>query len=347
MTRTRSSSTAADGDGGPRRLRIARANEWRAWAVTAGLWSLVAVGALGGVVGLMRPPVAAQAVEEPDADVAPILPPEIMGVGEWAVRVAVPAVDTPTAGMVIAAPADRPRVAGGVVRVMSATAVAADQLAEDYWAVTVAAEVELAPGDIVRWYFEVGVISSPSGAYAATEPALVPAPSSSESRIEAEGTLRAPDLSDPPVETVASFLEALLSGDAAVGRWTAPGIDIDPAVAPGTFAEVRVARASTHEVDPRTRRVRAEVVAATRTDAVVALAYEVVVVARRDRWEVTSVSGAPTLSSSAGDHRSRSTSPPSAASSSTKADSTMPPTSAGLAPDDGATNPYLYEEEEN
>jgi hypothetical protein len=295
----------------------------------------------------MRPPVAAQTAEEPDGGVVPIPPPEITGVGEWAVRVAVPAVDTPTVEGVIAAPADRPRTAGGVVRVVSATAVAADQLAEDYWAVTVAAEVELAPGDIVRWYFDVGVIDSQSGAYAVTDPALVPAPSSSETRIEADGTPRAPDLSDPPVGTVASFLAALLSGDAAVGRWTAPGIDIGPAVAPGTFAEVRVTRASTHEVDTRTRRVRAEVVAATPTDAVVALAYEVVVVARRDRWEVTSVTGAPTLSSSAGDNQSRSESPPLTAPSSTTTDSTMPPTTTALAPDDGATNPYLYEEEES
>ena len=341
----RSSSKATDADGGASSLRVVPANRWRAWAVTAGLWGLVAIGAFGGVVGLMRPPVVAPADEPSHDDAEPIPSPEILGVGEWVVRVAVPASEASSVGAVVAAPADRPQPSGGVLRVVSATAVAAEQVSDGYWTVTVAAEVELVPGDVVQWFFEVGVIDGPSGAYAATDPALVPAPKWSGRRLEPEGTMNPPDPADPSMETVASFVEALLSGDPAVGRWTAPGVEIGPAVSPGTFSDVRATRASITEIDSTTRRVRVEVSATTPTDAVLSLAYEIVVVSRGDRWEVTSMSGAPTLA--AVDHGGRSRSTPSSSPSPTTVREPTTSTTAALAPDDGATNPYLYQEEDS
>lgn len=323
-------------------LAVARSNRWRAWTITAALWGLVGLGAVGGFVGLSRAPlpplVDVGAVEERES-----VPPAVMGAGEWAVRVAIPATDTHTAGEALASPAVRPQRTRPALRVLSATAVAAERVNDDYWMVTVAAEVELESAGVDRWFFEVGVAEQDGLAIAVSDPALVSPPPSPAGALELAGTLRSPDLSDPILETVSSFLTALLSGDPAVGRWTAPGVDIEPAVRNGTFEQVRIDRASIDDVDLETRRVRVEVSATTPTDAVVVLAYEIVVVDRGDRWEVTAVTGAPTLSTLDG--------PASTPTSRAPAPSTPPDPSTSsttpIAPDEGTSpNPYLYEEEE-
>ncbi len=351
MGRNRSASRKRDTDRDNARPPVLRATRWRSWAITAALWAFVSIGAIGGVVGLTRPQVnsVTDGLGGELTDVVP--PPEVLGMAEWAVRTALPAADVQAIGADVAAPGERERSSGGTVRILSATAVAADPIDDDYWAITVAAEIELGPGQVVRWYLEVGVIDDPSGAYVATDPALVPAPSAPEHQVEPEGTLRTPDPSDSSVATVASFLRALLSGDPAVGRWTAPDVTIGPAVAPDTFVDVRVSRAAIAEVDAGIRRVRVEIVATTATDSTVALAYEVTLAIRGDRWEVTAMSGAPTLtaSGSRGGTQSTSTSPTRPTATPSTSTSTAPTTSttAALAPDDGATNPYLYEEEEH
>ena len=345
----RTAAKRRDTDRDDARPPVIPAPRWRSWAITAGLWAFVSIGAIGGVVGLTRPQATAATDRfgSESTDVVP--PPEVLGVAEWAVRTSLPAADVQSIGADIAAPAERQR-SGGTVGVMSATAVSADPVGDNYWAITVAAEIELGPGQVVRWYLEVGVIDDPSGAYVATDPALVPASSAPEHHVEPEGTLRTPDPSDSSVATVGSFLRALLLGDPAVGRWTAPDVTIGPAAAPGTFSDVRVSRAAIAEIDAGTRRVRVEIVATTAMDATVALAYEVTLASRGDRWEVTAMSGAPTLtaSSSRGETQSTSTSTrPTATPSTSTSTATTTSTTAALAPDDGATNPYLYEEEEH
>lgn len=350
MGRSRSAAKKRDTDRDDARPPVLPATRWRSWAITAALWAFVSIGAIGGAVGLTRP--QANAVTErlgsERTEVVP--PPEVLGMAEWAVRTSLPAADVHSIAADVAAAAERQRSSGGTVRVVSAAAVAADPIGDDYWAITVAAEIELGPGQVARWYLEVGIIDDPSGAYVATDPALIPAPRAPEHQVEPAGTLRTPDPSDPSVATVASFLRALLLGDPAVGRWTAPDVTIGPAAAPGTFSDVRVSRAAIAEIDADTRRVRVEIVATTAMDATVALAYEVTLASRGDRWEVTAMSGAPTLtaSSSRGETQSTSTSTrPMATPSTSTSTATTTSTTAALAPDDGATNPYLYEEEEH
>lgn len=350
MGRNRSASKKRDTDRDDARPPVLPATRWRSWAITAGLWTFVSIGAVGGVVGLTRPQANAVTDRLGSEPTDVMLPAGVLGMAEWSVRTLLPAADVQAIGADVAAPAERQRSSSVTVRVVSATAVAADPIGDDYWAITVAAEIELGPGQVVRWYLEVGIIDDPSGAYVATDPALVPAPSAHEHQVEPAGTLRSPDPSDPSVATVASFLRALLSGDPAVGRWTAPDVTIGPAVAPDTFVDVRVSRAAIAEIDAGTRRVRVEIVATTAMDATVALAYEVTLESRGDRWEVTAMSGAPTLtaSGSRGGTPSTSTAPtrPTAIPSTSTSTSTTS-TTAALAPDDGATNPYLYEEEEH
>jgi hypothetical protein len=129
-----------------------------------------------------------------------------------------------------------------------------------------------------------------------SEPALVPAPAAAKDRVTLAGTLRAPDLGDPAVETTTAFLTALLSGDPSVGRWTAPGVELTPAVGQGTFDRVTVERAAVTRLGDDTRRVLVTVTARTTNDASLRLVYEVTVAARDGRWEITSISGAPTIS---------------------------------------------------
>lgn len=326
--------------------KLVPTSRWRSWAVTAGLWALVSVGAVGGAVALARPPASASPQEALIDPAGGVVPPEVLGMGEWVVRIAVSAADTASVGLDIEDPAERFRTPDARVRVVSATAIAAELVTNDYWAVTVAAEVELAADGLARWFFEVGVIDDPAGPYAATDPALVTAPSVGERRLGVEGTLRPPDLSDPAMATVASFLTDLLSGDAAVGRWTAPDITIGPAVVAGTFSDVRVSRAAIAETSTDTRRVRVEVLATTATEATVALVYEVTLASRGGRWEVIGLTGAPTLSDRRRGSDASPTSIPTTAPTTTSTSTSTTSTTAALAPDDGATNPYLHEEEE-
>lgn len=307
---------------------------------------LVSVGAVGGAVALTRPLASPPSQSASIGPVSAVVPPEVLGMGEWVVRIAVPAADTAPVGPDIENPAERLRTSDATVRVVSATAIAAELVAEGYWAVTVVAEVEIAAESLARWYFEVGVIDDPAGPYAATDPALVPAPSVGERRLGVEGTLRPPDLSDSATATVASFLTDLISGDATVGRWTAPDITVGPAVAAGTFSDVRVSRAAMAETGPDTRRLRVEVLATTTTEATVALVYEVTLASRGGRWEVTGLTGAPTLSNRSRGSHSPPTSMPTTAPATTSTSTSRTSTTAALAPDDGATNPYLHEEEE-
>ncbi|MDE0805423.1 MAG: conjugal transfer protein [Acidimicrobiales bacterium] len=282
-------------------------------------------------------------------------PAVVLGSAEWAVRVALTASDQESAGSALASPAMRSRTVSGSVRVLSASSVAAEQVGEDYWRVTVAVELMLGSTDVVRWFFEIGVVETPGGAFAVSDPGLVAAPPSPKGRVEvAAGTLRSPDLSDPATDTVSSFLTALLTGDQAVGRWTAPGFETGPAVAIGAFDDIRVDRVSIDEADDGSRRVRAEITAMSPDDVALVLTYEVVIVSRGGRWEVTSVSGAPSIASfDTGSAETPSPPTPTSTSTSTTAPAASPTadSTVQIAPAEGTNNnnnnPYLYEEEES
>lgn len=333
-------------------LEVTEASLWRSWAVTGLLWLLVVVGAVGGLAGLLRP------VPTPASGVAsvtePELSPQVAGTAEWAIRAAVPATSREEAGRVLAVPTDRSFDVADPMQVLSASTIRGRLVDESYWAVTVAAHVRLGEAPTLAWFFEVGVAETADGAVVVSEPALVPAPPAAQGRVTLAGPLRAPDLGDPAVETTASFLTALLSGDPSVGRWTAPGVELAPAVGEGTFDRVIVERAAVTRLGDDARRVLVTVTARTTNDTSLRLVYEVTVAARQGRWEITAISGAPTMSvtnpleideprpAPAPVEPTEPTSPPSSPD-----EPSTTATSPALAPDPGTNpNPNPYEEHE-
>lgn len=337
-------------------LEVTRPSRWRSWAVTVLLWLLVGVAAVGGLAGLLRP--APTRAVEPAAVAEPELNVGAVGMAEWAVRAAIGAGSRDAAGRVVAVPADRTIGATDAdeVVVLSASTIDGRLVDESYWAVTVAADVQLGDAPTMSWFFEVGVAVTADGPVVVSDPALVPPPPAAQGRVELAGTLRAPDLADPVVETTASFLAALLSGDPAVGRWTAPGVELAPAVVSGIFDRITVERAAVTRIDDHARRVLVTVTARTATDASLRLVYEVTVAAREGRWEITSLSGAPALASVDTDTLARETTVDPAPASTTTTTTSTPSAATGpaatssssssepeIAPGSG-TNPNPYEE---
>ncbi len=177
--------------------------------------------------------------------------------------------------------------------VLWASAVSGRAVERNYWAVTVAAEVR-APEDetTVRWLLEVGVLRSEGAATVVGPPAVVPAPPASE--VALRGPEATPERDDPMTTTVASFLRSLLTGAGEVGRYMAPGSSVLP-LTPAPFESVTVDDIGIVRADRATSTIRVEVSAITTAEVEVSLAYELVMAERDGRWEVKTLSGAPTL----------------------------------------------------
>jgi hypothetical protein len=271
-------------------------------AVRVGLWSLVAVGFVGGVSGLVRSApsprttsVQGSAGAVAGSDVAGFA--ELV-VGQW----------------LEARPEDAERVAAlflqdAVVPAPGATTTELQQLAtvrvrtvdDGYWAVTVAAGVvERDRGGVAfppaTWYVEVGVVRGDGGGLvAAGTPAVVAGPPPTSDGLRVAGpTLRTPVRDDPVAATVQGFLTVLLTGGGDVGRYVAPGVEL-AAPDPAPFVEVRLQRLGLVEQPAGGLQVRAEVTATTAADGQRSLGYELELTKRAGRWEITSVSGAPSL----------------------------------------------------
>ena len=268
---------------------------WRSWGITAALWALVIGGAVAGVLGMARSG-ETKAAPTANAPVGPAqVPAEVLGSAEWAVRVSLTEPEGAVAAAVVVDAAERPRSTVSPVEVMAATAVQAEPAGEGYWAVLVATDVRSgANGGGQRWYLEVGVVETDSGPVAMTDPALVPAPVVPVGSVAIDGPAPSrPDRTDPVVATVESFLAALVSGDPTVNRWTAPGVDVWPAAAPGVFVDVdltaiAVERRGTNEVT-----ARAEIAVVTADELLAVFAYTVQLVERDGRWEVVAVGATP------------------------------------------------------
>lgn len=224
-------------------------------------------------------------------------PADVLGSAEWAVRVALAAPDSELAALALADPADRPRATASRVEVAAAVAVRAESAGDQYWAVTVATDVRSAvTGAAQRWYLEVGVVETGSGPVAITDPALVPAPLLPVNAVQLDGPAPArPDRSDAVVTTVESFLVALVTGDPTVNRWTAPGVEMWPAAAPGALAEVDLTAIAVERNGSSEATARAEVAVVTTDDLVVVFAYTVRLSERDGRWEVLDVGATPPL----------------------------------------------------
>ena len=286
-------------------------------AARVGLWSLVAVGFLGGVVGLLRPsqaaPVRVQDTDSQQAEVGP----DVAGFAEFAVGEWLE-VDADTAGRVDALFLEKPRDPGADTttrQVRRLAAVRTRRIDASYWAVTVAAEVVEQSRDAgappaAPWYVEIGVVLGRDGTLAAAAtPAIVAPPPTAPPGVAVEDSWReVPERDDPVAATVGGFLTALLTGTGDVSRYLAPGVVVAPA-APAPFVEVQLEHVGTRDIDDTALRVRVAAIGTTPAGARQATGYELTMAQRAGRWEIRAMSGAPSLTAT-GDASTPSTTGP-------------------------------------
>lgn len=266
--------------------------------VRLALWALVAIGAVGGIVGSLRPTpsVVQRAAEQSD------LPPfGISGVAELAVR---DWLNTSRRSLTSSAADD--------VIVDSVTTVAVRSLASDYWAVTVAAASRVQAQS--TWYLEVGIAEGATGPRPVGSPAFVPPPVTLTPTDAAGPSLAIPKPGDPVAATTEAFLQALLAGVGDPVRYVAPDAGIPPMNA-APFTNIRLDRLAFLERAERTARVRAAITATT-ADLEFDVIYEIGLRERDGRWEVTGLTGAPS--------RRRDTPAPSSTTTSTSAPAATP-----------------------
>ena len=291
-------------------------------AARVGLWTAVAVGCLGGVIGVLKPTAAAPTMTTTQDENGP--PAGVPGFAEEAVIAWLEATgdaDDPAAALFVDAP-EAPSVAT-TTAVRRTAAIAARPIEGGYWAVTVAAVVDekdrgQATVSTATLYAEVGVLVGEAGATSAVgTPAIVAGPRSVSDGVSLAGpTPGVPTEDDPVAITAQGFLTALLTGSGDVSRYLAPGVEVS-AVNPPPFSEVTIDRLAVSETDGR---VRARVIARATTQGGGrrSLGYEVGIRQRAGRWEITSVSGAPALSDTGPAPAAEpSTAPPAPAESST------------------------------
>jgi hypothetical protein len=289
-------------------------------AARVGLWTLVGLGCLGGVLALVRPSGSDPAVEASTAEEAipaPVVRVAELVVEEWLTatgddrdRLDVLFVEPPSLGD-----------AGAGVAVERVTSLAGRQVAEDYWAVTVAADVVETPlvGVLVeggaggesaattipeegsqpaqtRWYVEVGIVGDEErGLAALTTPAVMPLPPTlpDDTRVLDVSPSDA-EPGDPVTEVVEGFLGAMLTGAGDPTRYLAPGVSMTPADPP-PFFDVRVEQIVSEPLgDDSEIWILAHVVATTPGGAERRFTYDLYAVAAVDRWEIVALSGVPT-----------------------------------------------------
>jgi len=267
-----------------------------------GLWALVAAGALGGLVAAVRP--ATTSVVRPATEPADGEPSGLSGVAELAVRDWLLHEGQPSPGT------------GDALAVEAVATVATRQVTADYWAATVAASVRPAGGAAATiWFLELGVADTGSGPRPLGRPAIVPAPVTLTAAEPASMTLTVPPAGDPIATTAERFLSALLTGAGDPVRYVAPGAHI-AAIKDPPFTEVRLERIAVVGADPATTRVRVAVRGTTAERFAFDLVYELALRERDGRWEVTSISGAPTRPSRKATRPSTTTTPASTTSTS-------------------------------
>lgn len=243
--------------------------------VRLALWAFVAIGALGGIAGALRP---TPTVVQRAADQTDLPPAGISGIAELAVRDWLN-----TSGHSLTRSA-----ADGVI-VDSVTTVAVRSLASDYWAVTVAAAPHVEAQS--TWYLEVGIADGVAGPRPVGSPAFVPPPVTLTPTDATGPSPAIPKPGDPVAATTEAFLRALLAGVGDPVRYVAPDAGIPPMNA-APFTDIRLDRLAVLERSERSARVRAAITATTAAlefDVI----YELALRERDGRWEVTAITGAP------------------------------------------------------
>lgn len=267
---------------------------WATRLLRYGLWSLVAVGALGGLVAAVRPSttVVEQATHHADAE-----PYGLSGVAELAVRDWLLHDGRPAPG------------SKDTLTVDAVATVATRRVMSDYWAATVAASVRPADAPAATvWFLEVGITETEHGPRPVGRPAIVPAPVTLTAAEPASLTLTVPHLGDPVATTAEAFLRALLTGAGDAVRYVAPDVDIPP-LEDAPFTEVRLERIAVIQTEPDTSRVRVSISGTTEQQITFDLVYELTLHERDGRWEIAAMNGAPTPAT-AGPQRSSTTTTP-------------------------------------
>ncbi len=297
-------------DGMPTAYRVTPVRPLSQRAARIGLWSAVGIGVVGGVLGVLRPPVqqVEAVVEQSDDDTS--VPAPVAGMAELVVQewltVDAEQGDDDVLDALFVEPIDGAGSSLGDLVVQRVTTVSGQARHEGYWAVTVAADVvETVPvpagevGEVEErastWFVEVAIVGDAEGALAAlTAPAVVPAPPEATTgwKPSSEKPRSADD--GPLSTTVQGFLDALLAGDGDPSRYMAPGGEVS-AVTPTPFEAVELVELSADELPDGTTRVLAEVVATTPGGTATGLTYEILLEESADRWEIAQFAGAPTL----------------------------------------------------
>lgn len=279
------------------RLRLKE--ETRVRLAAAALWVLIATAAVGGIVGLVRPPATAPA--EPTPAVSPAATvSEAWAAGGFGARAVAaylaPGDDTDGegafAGFLGDDPAGTDRVAADAPPV---AVVAVDRAGEHYWAVTVAA------GETGREQFwRVGIASGENGRLVATGPPTpVAAPPVAERPELAVTSWETPPADDPVVETVTGWIAAYACGQGDVSRWLAPGVRVD-AVTPPLCSEARLDRWGT-QPDGDDRLVVMTEAALDPGASEQRVTFALALSERDGRWEVTELLAAPPLNEEVND----------------------------------------------
>lgn len=279
--------------------RVVSARPVAALLVRSGLWALVGLGAVGGVLGFLG------LLSDPSPDLAVTTdleaPPEVLGfaafiVGNW---IEAEVGSGQLEGLFLEPPVDEGEP--GLRAATRVTAVAARARGPGYWAVSVAVDLQERSGKdpwaaAGTWFVEVGVTRSPAGTLAAAStPGLVSAPvANADEQRPAGGLWSVPTRDDQLTSTIGGFAGAFLAGGGDLSRYLAPGVELAP-VTPAPMRSVLVHRLATSSHRPGRARARVLLEGTTLVGNRVLLAYELDLLERAGRWEVASVTGAPTL----------------------------------------------------
>jgi hypothetical protein len=268
----------------------------RAYAVRAttfGLWGLVGLSALAGFAGLASrsAPATAAAVEPPPPSVtaegfAEMFVSAYLGAGEENRKEALAPYYPPEA-------LQRSDPNPATLYVARTATLAATEVDDGYWSITVGAEVleptaegGYRPGG-TRFY-QVGVVEVDGALVATALPGQVPAPATAEAPELDVETFRRAVADEPTTVAMQRFFVALLAGDGELERYMAPGTGLR-AVDPAPYAEVEVTRVAQRALSEAQDSYRAAVEVAV-TDAAErtqVFHYALEVAMRDGRWEVT------------------------------------------------------------
>lgn len=263
----------------------------------AGLWAVICLGFITGLLALLRPTAAPTVRRSPTATATPTA--DVGGFAQLYVSTFVETGSGTESELrrFYSGTVDFSAVQPRAMYVSRSAVVRVEASAAHYWLVTVAAEVLADRSGSYQpagtRYFEVGVYQSSTGLTATGLPAAVAAPPTGKLPPLASTSMTPPDSTDPVATAAAQFFEALLTGSSDVSRFVAPEATVRP-VTPAPFAKVTLT-AGAETGTGQNRTVVATVQGTTAAGSVEVLQYQLRMHERAGRWEVTAMSGAPDL----------------------------------------------------